>query len=167
MRHRTLWRLPAVLLLFGATSLIVAPRARGTPPATTGTPAGAPTLIFVGQPTGPGNYCTIAIDSNGRIYRRGPSQGENNQWFPVAQLPAGVPISVTEAKSAGQSTPLPAYVVGMANGDVWNMDNFTNSSTCYDTSWQQIQFTYLGNVFAGNVVPTAKATFGNLKATYR
>jgi len=90
-----------------------------------------------------------ALDSSGRLFYR-----DGSGWHFLAQSPAGRAVDLRVAPYHGNN-----YIIGMENGDVYTFPvQFPPAGT--------IEFTYLGNVFAGTVEAQSRP-WGAVKREYR
>lgn len=106
---------------------------------------GQGTLVAVAGPTA----SLYAVDHAGTIYRAfgGPP------WEPVAQSPgSSAPIGLSNSEFGGD------YYIALEDGDVYRF---------YGVDHPNYEFTYLGNVFAGDPVQNTQTTWGRVKAERR
>lgn len=90
-----------------------------------------------------------ALDSSGRLFYR-----DGSGWHFLAQCPAGRAVDLRVAPYHGNN-----YIVGMENGDVYTFPTQFPPAA-------KIEFTYLGNVFAGTVQAQSRP-WGAVKREYR
>ena len=127
-----------VLLALVLGSLLRLPRA--------GAQSGAALVTVIDSATEHPSH--LAVDSSGRLF-----YFDGASWQFLVQGPAGRPVDLRLAAWHGNN-----YILSMENGDVYTFLPQVLAGP--------IEFTYMGNVFAGPV-STKEHSWGAVKGSYR